>query len=178
MTECKNGRFVGFEPTLPWKIPIQFSFDQIFHKQSSSSQQQLISLPQIGLRNFGPRDSNLFVNYLPNNVTDVDLFNLFSPFGQVLSANIFLDQETGISKGFGFVSYENPISASNAVLIMDGYELVQKRPRRMVTQQKKQQQQQQQQKGSQAFDQIWKPGQDSLNEEEIVVKRLKVMIRK
>lgn len=49
----------------------------------------------------GPADSNLFVYYLPQEVDDEELMRLFSPYGRVLSARVFIDKFTGLSKCFG-----------------------------------------------------------------------------
>lgn len=47
----------------------------------------------------------------------------FSTFGQVLSAKVFIDKTTNLSKCFGFVSYDNPISANNAIQAMNGFQI-------------------------------------------------------
>lgn len=49
----------------------------------------------------GPADSNLFVYYLPQEILDEDLIELFSTYGTVLSAKVFIDKFTGLSKCFG-----------------------------------------------------------------------------
>ena len=49
----------------------------------------------------GPTGANLFVYYLPGSVTDADLATAFAPFGEVLSAKVYYDRDTGESKGFG-----------------------------------------------------------------------------
>ena len=54
---------------------------------------------------------------------DADLAQTFSTFGQVLSAKVFIDKNTNLSKCFGFVSYDNPISASNAITAMNGFQI-------------------------------------------------------
>lgn len=54
---------------------------------------------------------------------DADLAQTFSTFGQVLSAKVFIDKNTNLSKCFGFVSYDNPISASNAIQAMNGFQI-------------------------------------------------------
>lgn len=51
----------------------------------------------------------------------------FSNFGQVLSAKVFIDKNTNLSKCFGFVSYDNPVSANNAIQAMNGYQIGVKR---------------------------------------------------
>ena len=53
-------------------------------------------------------------------MTNNDLYTLFSEFGEVISARIMVDKATGRSRGFGFVSYDNPGSASAAIQAMNG----------------------------------------------------------
>lgn len=54
---------------------------------------------------------------------DIDLAQAFSQFGQILSAKVFIDKSTNLSKCFGFVSYDNQISAKNAIQAMNGYQI-------------------------------------------------------
>lgn len=49
----------------------------------------------------GPTGANLFVYYLPGSLSDADLATTFAPFGEVLSAKVYYDRDTGESKGFG-----------------------------------------------------------------------------
>jgi len=60
---------------------------------------------------YGPPGANLFIFHLPNDWTEVELTNNFKDFGNVISARIECDKETGRSRGYGFVSYDNPMSA-------------------------------------------------------------------
>jgi RNA recognition motif-containing protein len=46
---------------------------------------------------------------------------MFVPYGAVLSAKVFVDKHTGLSKCFGFVSFDNPASAVAAIQAMDGF---------------------------------------------------------
>ncbi|EUB58977.1 CUG-BP- and ETR-3-like factor 2 [Echinococcus granulosus] len=75
----------------------------------------------------GPEGSNLFIYHLPQEYGDMDLVNLFSSFGQVISAKVFVDRGTNQSKCFGFVSYDNPVSAQRAIAEMNGYSVGPKR---------------------------------------------------
>ena len=52
---------------------------------------------------------------------------MFSTFGQVISARIMVDKVTGRSRGFGFVSYNNPDSALQAIEAMNGFVVGHKR---------------------------------------------------
>jgi hypothetical protein len=49
----------------------------------------------------GPPGANLFIYHLPRDLTDADLATLFAPFGNVVSAKVFVDKKTSDSKGFG-----------------------------------------------------------------------------
>ena len=68
-------------------------------------------------------DANLYVGYLPSTVDDEGLIRLFQPFGQVEDAKVIKDRLTGASKGYGFVKYADPASATAAVGHMNGYRL-------------------------------------------------------
>ena len=46
---------------------------------------------------------NIYVANLPQNVSEEDLKELFGQHGQVFSAKVIKDFETGRSKGFGFI---------------------------------------------------------------------------
>ena len=57
----------------------------------------------------------LYVGKLPYRTSDQELGDLFGQFGEVLSATIIIDRETGRSKGFGFVEMSNDEDAQNAM---------------------------------------------------------------
>jgi CUG-BP- and ETR3-like factor len=64
---------------------------------------------------------------LPHDLTDADLATAFNPFGNVISAKVYVDRYTGESKGFGFVSYDSVISAESAIEQMNGFQIGNKR---------------------------------------------------
>jgi len=75
----------------------------------------------------GPAGANLFIYHLPHDLTDADLATAFNPFGNVISAKVYADKYTGESKGFGFVSYDSVISAEQAIELMNGFQIGNKR---------------------------------------------------
>ena len=52
---------------------------------------------------------------------------MFQPFGSVISSKVFIDKHTSLSKCFGFVSYDNPLSAQSAIQAMNGFQIGTKR---------------------------------------------------
>ena len=75
----------------------------------------------------GPDGANLFVYNVPEHYGEQDLNQLFANFGAVLSTRIQRDLTTGVSKGFGFVSYDDPQAAQNAIHALDGFTIGNKR---------------------------------------------------
>ena len=65
----------------------------------------------------------LFVGGLAWATTSESLHEAFSSFGEVSDARVVTDRETGRSRGFGFVSFEDDAAADAALQQMDGAEL-------------------------------------------------------
>eukprot|EP00762_Andalucia_godoyi_P000777 ANDGO_03674.mRNA.1 RNA-binding protein BRN2 len=81
------------------------------------------STPQIE----GPPGANLFIYHIPPAFTDTEIGALFAPYGHVLSAKVFVDKQSGLSKGFGFVSYDAAPAAQAAIAAMSGFSVANKR---------------------------------------------------
>ncbi|XP_054262591.1 CUGBP Elav-like family member 1 isoform X3 [Macrosteles quadrilineatus] len=69
----------------------------------------------------GPDGANLFIYHLPADFDDTMLAKTFTPFGNVISAKVYIDKETNMTKCFGFVSYDNILSAQLAIQNLNGY---------------------------------------------------------
>ncbi len=66
---------------------------------------------------------NLYVGNLPFTATDDQLRAVFEPFGEVTSAQVVTDRETGRSRGFGFVEMPSADEARAAMQALDGTDL-------------------------------------------------------
>lgn len=62
----------------------------------------------------------LYVGGLSYNTNSEQLEQLFSECGNVLSATVISDRDTGRSKGFGFVEMGSPQEATSAISKYDG----------------------------------------------------------
>ena len=58
---------------------------------------------------------NIFVAGLPYDLDDAELMEIFEKFGQVKSAKVAMDRETGKSRGFAFVDMPNKEEAMDAI---------------------------------------------------------------
>ena len=63
---------------------------------------------------------NLYVGNLPYTMTDQELNDLFSEIGEVQSARVMNDRETGRSRGFGFVEMKNEDDGREAIEKLNG----------------------------------------------------------
>jgi polyadenylate-binding protein len=64
--------------------------------------------------------TNIYVKNIPTEVTDEEFRELFEKYGDVTSASLARDQESGKSRGFGFVNFINHEHASTAVDELNG----------------------------------------------------------
>lgn len=58
---------------------------------------------------------NLYISNLSYNITDADLRDLFAEYGDIVSAKVITDRETGRSRGFGFVELSDDELAKKAI---------------------------------------------------------------
>jgi RNA recognition motif-containing protein len=62
---------------------------------------------------------NIYVSNLSFNVQDEDLREFFTPYGEVTSAKIIMDRESGRSRGFGFVEMSDDAASQKAISELD-----------------------------------------------------------
>ena len=58
---------------------------------------------------------NIYIGNLPYSISEDDLRDLFATHGEVSSANIIIDRDSGRSKGFGFVEMPDKAQAESAI---------------------------------------------------------------
>lgn len=66
---------------------------------------------------------NIYVGNLPFNTDDDELREMFEAHGQVSSASVIKDRETGRSRGFGFVEMPDATLAQAAIEAMNGADI-------------------------------------------------------
>ena len=69
---------------------------------------------------------NIYISNLSYDVNDSDLRELFEEYGEVSSAKVIMDRETGRSRGFGFVEMTNDAEGQKAIDELNGAEYDQK----------------------------------------------------
>jgi cold-inducible RNA-binding protein len=65
----------------------------------------------------------LYVGNLPFSATDSTLQQLFASVGNVQSAKVIMDRDSGSSKGFGFVEMSTDQEAQQAINTVNGKEI-------------------------------------------------------
>ena len=67
--------------------------------------------------------NKLYVGNLPYSFRDSDLEQAFSPYGQIGSAKVMMERDTGRSKGFGFVEMGSDAEAQAAIEGLNGQQI-------------------------------------------------------
>ena len=66
---------------------------------------------------------NIYVGNLAYGVTEDELRDAFSAYGEISSVNLISDKFSGESKGFGFVEMPNNSEADAAIKALNGQQL-------------------------------------------------------
>lgn len=67
-------------------------------------------------------EMNIYVGNIPYNAENSELEAVFAEYGEVVSAKIINDRETGRSKGFGFVEMADNAAGAEAIEQLNGKE--------------------------------------------------------
>ncbi|XP_068132176.1 CUGBP Elav-like family member 2 isoform X5 [Hyperolius riggenbachi] len=113
--------YSGIQQYAAAALPTLYS-QSLLQQQSAAGSQKEVMFSSVG-----PEGANLFIYHLPQEFGDQDILQMFMPFGNVISAKVFIDKQTNLSKCFGFVSYDNPVSAQAAIQAMNGFQIGMKR---------------------------------------------------
>lgn len=71
--------------------------------------------------------TNLIVNYLPQDMTDRELYALFRSIGPINTCRIMRDFKTGYSFGYGFVDFASEADSQRAIKTLNGVQVRNKR---------------------------------------------------
>ncbi|XP_029472532.1 CUGBP Elav-like family member 2 isoform X14 [Rhinatrema bivittatum] len=115
--------YSGIQQYAAAALPTLYSQSLLQQQSAAGSQKEGLFF----LSSKGPEGANLFIYHLPQEFGDQDILQMFMPFGNVISAKVFIDKQTNLSKCFGFVSYDNPVSAQAAIQAMNGFQIGMKR---------------------------------------------------
>ena len=63
---------------------------------------------------------NIYVGNIPYSLSEEELKDAFTDFGEVVNVNIVKDKFSGKSKGFGFVEMSDKMDAEEAIKMLDG----------------------------------------------------------
>ncbi len=70
---------------------------------------------------------NIYVGNLPYTTTDEELAEMFAAYGEVQSAAVIKDRDTGRSRGFGFVELSTDEGGQSAIDALNGQEMAGRR---------------------------------------------------
>ncbi|KAL3868705.1 hypothetical protein ACJMK2_041478 [Sinanodonta woodiana] len=66
------------------------------------------------------KGANLYISGLPKSLTQLDLEKIFSQCGTIITSRILYDQITGLSKGVGFIRFDQRVEAERAIQKLNG----------------------------------------------------------
>ncbi|XP_035473049.1 CUGBP Elav-like family member 2 isoform X34 [Scophthalmus maximus] len=118
--------YSGIQQYAAAALPTLYS-QSLLQQQGAAGSQKEVGPMYLNAHFSGPEGANLFIYHLPQEFGDQDILQMFMPFGNVVSAKVFIDKQTNLSKCFGFVSYDNPVSAQAAIQAMNGFQIGMKR---------------------------------------------------
>lgn len=70
-----------------------------------------------------PSTWSIYIYNIASEVEELTLWQLFGPYGAIVSVRIIKDHQSNKSKGFGFVTMRNYDQAAMAIQALNGYVL-------------------------------------------------------
>jgi cold-inducible RNA-binding protein len=67
---------------------------------------------------------NIYVGNIPYGMSDDEMRDLFAKYGEIISARIIMDRESGRSKGFGFVEMADQAMGEEAIKSLNGKDVL------------------------------------------------------
>lgn len=117
-----SGMDTDFSSTFPsrrmYDLPSSSTLGAVGHMSSSSTS---------SLTGYNNSGTNLIINYLPQDMTDRELFSLFRTMGQIESCRIMRDFKTNYSFGYGFINFATDEGAQRALKCLNGVTVRNKR---------------------------------------------------
>ncbi|XP_049879144.1 sex-lethal homolog [Pectinophora gossypiella] len=130
MCDRYPGYLFGGTPVSSWDRSFNTMENQIQHQYSRrvGGTRCWGSMSEGGVAGAGDTcKTNLIVNYLPQTMTEKDLYAMFMTIGPIESCRVMKDFKTGYSYGFGFVNFTREEDAARAIDTFNGYQLRNKR---------------------------------------------------
>lgn len=107
-----------WQPQQPQQLPLMYPYAQPLpgyfgQPHTNGSMGGQAAALSSGKR--GPKGANLAIFCIPNSYSDHELLEIARPYGNVVYAQVSRHRDTGLSRGYGFVSYESVAESERAV---------------------------------------------------------------
>lgn len=100
----------------------------LFFSHSLFSSEKMTDIPTNGVAD-GKEKKNVIVNYIPPDITEAFLQNMFGTCGAIVGCKLMRDKTLGISLGYAFVNYSSEGEAARAIEMFDGHQINNKKIR-------------------------------------------------
>ncbi|KAM9480590.1 ELAV-like protein 1-B isoform 1-T3 [Salvelinus alpinus] len=68
----------------------------------------------------GIKDANLYISGLPKTMTQKDVEDMFTRYGQIINSRVLVDQASGLSRGVAFIRFDKRAEAEDAIKDLNG----------------------------------------------------------
>ncbi|KAM3875767.1 ELAV-like protein 1 isoform 6-T6 [Diretmus argenteus] len=67
------------------------------------------------------KDANLYISGLPKTISQQDLEEMFTRYGQIINSRVLVDQASGLSRGVAFIRFDKRSEAEDAIKDLNGH---------------------------------------------------------